>query len=81
MLQDAVFSNRSLAGELMRDELVAACKPDLAAACDVLARWDLHENLDSKGAVLFRRFADAAARRAARRPPASGARRSTRTTR
>ena len=56
MLQDAVFSNRSLAGELMRDDLVAACKPDLEAACDVLAEWDLHENLDSKGAVLFRRF-------------------------
>ncbi len=56
ILQDAVFSNRSLAGELMRDDLVAACKPDLKAACDVLAAWDLHENLDSKGAVLFRRF-------------------------
>jgi acyl-homoserine-lactone acylase len=57
LLQDAVFSNRSLAGELMRDDLVAACKPDLAAACAVLAKWDLHENLDSEGAVLFRRFA------------------------
>jgi acyl-homoserine-lactone acylase len=56
ILQDAVFSNRSLAGELMRDDLVAACKPDLAAACGVLAKWDLHENLDSRGAVLFRRF-------------------------
>ena len=56
ILQDAVFSNRSLAGELMRDDLVAACKPDLAAACAVLAGWDLHEDLDSTGAVLFRRF-------------------------
>ncbi len=56
ILQDAVFSDRSLAGELMRDDLVAACKLDLKAACDVLAAWDLHENLDSKGAVLFRRF-------------------------
>jgi acyl-homoserine-lactone acylase len=25
-------------------------------ACDVLANWDLHENLDSRGAILFRRF-------------------------
>jgi acyl-homoserine-lactone acylase len=25
-------------------------------ACDVLAGWDLHENLGSRGAVLFRRF-------------------------
>jgi acyl-homoserine-lactone acylase len=56
LLQDAVFSNRSLAGELMRDDLVAACPPDLAEACGVLAAWDLHENLDSRGAVLFRRF-------------------------
>jgi acyl-homoserine-lactone acylase len=27
-------------------------------ACNVLANWDLHENLDSHGAVLFRRFVD-----------------------
>ena len=27
-------------------------------ACDVLAKWDLHENADSKGAILFRRFVD-----------------------
>jgi acyl-homoserine-lactone acylase len=51
-----VFSDRSLAGELMRDDLVGACKPDLAEACAVLKAWDLHEDLDSKGAVLFRRF-------------------------
>jgi acyl-homoserine-lactone acylase len=58
LLQDAVFSNRSLAGELMRDDLVALCRsrPDLTVACDVLAGWDLRENLDSRGAVLFRRF-------------------------
>jgi acyl-homoserine-lactone acylase len=29
----------------------------VSAACPVLAAWDLHDNLDSKGAVLFRRFA------------------------
>ena len=58
VLQDAVFNNRPHAGELMRDDLVAFCRtrPDLAEACDVLAGWDLHDNLDSKGAVLFRRF-------------------------
>jgi acyl-homoserine-lactone acylase len=27
-------------------------------ACDVLAKWDLRENLDSRGAILFRRFWD-----------------------
>jgi acyl-homoserine-lactone acylase len=58
-LQRAVFNDRQHAGELMRDDLVAYCRtqPDLAEACDVLARWDLHDNLDSRGAVLFRRFA------------------------
>jgi acyl-homoserine-lactone acylase len=57
LLRDAVFSNRSLAGELMRDDLVALCRARaLGTACDVLAGWDLHENLDSRGAVLFRRF-------------------------
>jgi len=58
-LQDAVFNNRQHAGELMRDDLVAFCRtqPDLAAACDALAAWDLHDDLDSRGAVLFRRFA------------------------
>jgi acyl-homoserine-lactone acylase len=58
-LQDAVFNDRQQAGELMRDDLVGFCRtqPDLAEACDVLAHWDLHDNLGSKGAVLFRRFA------------------------
>jgi acyl-homoserine-lactone acylase len=54
-----VFNDRQHAGELMRDDLVAFCRtqPDLAEACDVLAKWDLHDDLDSRGAVLFRRFA------------------------
>ena len=38
---------------------------DVSAACPVLQDWDLHENLDSKGALLFRRFATRAARRGA----------------
>jgi acyl-homoserine-lactone acylase len=33
------------------------CRADnLGQACDVLAAWDLHDNLDSKGAILARRF-------------------------
>ena len=58
-LQRAVFNNRQFAGELMRDDLVAFCRtrPDLAEACDVLAGWNLRDDLDSRGAVLFRRFA------------------------
>jgi acyl-homoserine-lactone acylase len=71
-LQDVVFNNRQYAGELWRDELVAMCEanPTLAAsdgssvdvseACPVLAAWDRRDNLDSNGAILFRRFASRA---------------------
>jgi acyl-homoserine-lactone acylase len=31
---------------------------DVSEACDVLAEWDRTDNLDSPGAVLFKRFAD-----------------------
>ena len=33
---------------------------DVSAACPVLRAWDLHDDLDSNGAVLFRRFASRA---------------------
>src|SRR5437868_3587687 len=71
-MQNMVFSDRQYAGELTRDDLVAMCRSmpgglaptssgppvQVGSACDVLAHWDLHEHLDSKGAVLFRRFWD-----------------------
>lgn len=68
-LQDAVFNDRQYAGELWREDLVDMCESsggtlpgssgpvDVSAACPVLANWDVHDNLDSKGAILFRRFA------------------------
>jgi acyl-homoserine-lactone acylase len=69
-LQDAVFNDRQYAGELWRDQLVQLCNSapggylmgssgpvDVSGACPVLAAWDLHDNLDSNGAILFRRFA------------------------
>jgi acyl-homoserine-lactone acylase len=68
-LQDTVFSNRQYAGELFRDDLVDFCEQhptlldssgnpvDVSEACPVLAAWDLHDDLDSNGAILFRRFA------------------------
>jgi acyl-homoserine-lactone acylase len=69
-LQDAVFNNRQMAGELWRDDLVGLCESapgglligtggpvDVSPACPVLAAWDVHDNLDSNGAILFRRFA------------------------
>jgi acyl-homoserine-lactone acylase len=71
-MQQLVFSNRQYAGELTRDALVAMCRVlpgglaprshgapvAVGTACDVLAGWDLRENLDSRGAILFRRFWD-----------------------
>jgi acyl-homoserine-lactone acylase len=70
-LQDTVFMNRQYAGELWRDQLAAFCeaKPvmtgssgpvDVSEACPVLRAWDLHDDLDSDGAILFRRFASRA---------------------
>jgi acyl-homoserine-lactone acylase len=73
-MQNLVFSDRQYGGELVRDDLVSMCRsmpgglaptdngPPVAVgnACDVLAAWDLHENLNSHGAILFRRFWDRA---------------------
>ena len=73
MMQDEDFSDRQYAGELTRDDLVGMCEQYAAGpgylpsssgpvaiggACTVLKKWDLHENLDSRGAILFRRFWD-----------------------
>jgi len=67
-LWQVVFGDRVYGGELLRDDLLAACRAhptatasdgtavDLAAACAALAGWDLHANLDSRGAHLFTEF-------------------------
>jgi acyl-homoserine-lactone acylase len=66
-LQDVTFNNRVHAGELFRDDLVRMCQQnpvlsgdrgpvDVSAACPVLAGWNLRDDLDSRGSVLFRRF-------------------------
>jgi acyl-homoserine-lactone acylase len=65
---NADLNDRQYLGEQWRDAAVAMCKQsplmigssglvDVSGACPVLERWDLHDNLDSKGAMLFRRFA------------------------
>jgi acyl-homoserine-lactone acylase len=67
-LQAAVFNNRQYAGELWRDELVDFCRAnpvvtgssgpvDVSEACPILADWNVRDDLDSDGAILFRRFA------------------------
>jgi acyl-homoserine-lactone acylase len=60
-LEAITLDNRVLSAELWREPLVGLCRAmpvqrGLPTACDVLARWDLSENLDSAGAVLWRRF-------------------------
>ena len=74
-LQDLLFEERQGAGELMRDSLVSLCRtlpllPSTKAilvapgdACDVLAKWDLHNRLGSRGALLFQRWAEIALHR------------------
>ncbi len=67
-LRKTVFGDRVYSGELWRDGLVRYCEQnptmigsggpvDVSGACPVLADWDLHANLASRGDVLFQRFA------------------------
>ena len=66
-LRKTVFNDRVYSGEIWRDQLVSYCEAnptmtgsngpvDVSGACPVLAAWDLHANLDSKGDILFQRF-------------------------
>jgi acyl-homoserine-lactone acylase len=68
-MQGMVFNDRQYAAELTRDDLVEMCRSfggsaptsdggsvPVGRACDVLAAWDRRENVDSRGAILFRRF-------------------------
>ena len=58
-LQDTVFNNRQFAGELWIEETIAMCEqtPGLERACAALKAWNVRDDLDSRGALLFRRFA------------------------
>jgi acyl-homoserine-lactone acylase len=47
------WRDRVYSGELWRNDLVRGC---VTAACNVLRKWDLRADLDSKGFVLWQRF-------------------------
>ncbi len=64
ILERVALGNRQYLGELWRDRIVGICRAnptingvDVREACDVLARWNLRDDLDAPGALLFRRFA------------------------
>jgi acyl-homoserine-lactone acylase len=59
--ESITMNNRVFSAELWRDSLVGHCRTmpagkGIPEACDVLARWDMTDDLDSPGAVLWRRF-------------------------
>ncbi|WP_367109164.1 penicillin acylase family protein [uncultured Psychrobacter sp.] len=67
-LQEVVYGNRSYAAELVLDDVLADCTAnpmlpvssgsnvDATQACTVLSNWDRRDNVDSKGAHVFREF-------------------------
>jgi acyl-homoserine-lactone acylase len=63
-LQQLAFANRVYAAELVLPEFLAYCAASndrvAAPACNVLAAWDKRANIDSRGALLFREFWNAA---------------------
>jgi acyl-homoserine-lactone acylase len=63
-VQQLAFANRVHAAELILPQLLPACTDSadraLSSACAALAAWDRKADLDSRGAVLFREFWNAA---------------------
>ena len=67
-LQQAVYGNRSYVAELVLDDVLSDCAAnpmltlssggsiDATQACTVLSNWDRRNNLDSRGAHVFREF-------------------------
>jgi len=67
-MQDVVYGNRSYVAELVLDDVLADCTTnpmmpltsggtiDATHACNILSNWDRRNNLDSKGAHVFREF-------------------------
>lgn len=67
-LQEVVYGNRSYAAELVLDEVLDDCQANpllpvegggtlnATQACQVLTDWDRRNNLDSRGAHVFREF-------------------------
>ncbi len=63
-VQALLYANRVYAAELVLPEFLPHClnsgEPSLIRACEVLSTWDRRADVDSRGAVLFREFWNAA---------------------
>jgi acyl-homoserine-lactone acylase len=59
-VQQQLFGNRNLAAHAVLPDLLAACDraptPEAKDGCAALRGWDRHNNLESRGAHLFREF-------------------------
>ncbi|MFT4193670.1 penicillin acylase family protein [Ottowia sp.] len=59
-IQNQLFQNRNFMASVVVPDLLAACAQapdaDAQAGCAALRGWDRHDNLDSRGAHLFREF-------------------------
>lgn len=59
-LMQLTLANENFAGQIIRDDLVELCRSSarqpLQAACESLANWDLHDNLDSRGVHVLRQM-------------------------
>ena len=67
-MQKIVYGNRSYVAELVLDDVLTDCTAnpvmpvtaggtiDATQACNILSNWDRRNNLDSKGAHVFREF-------------------------
>ncbi|MGP5179024.1 MULTISPECIES: penicillin acylase family protein [Psychrobacter] len=67
-MQEVVYGNRSYVAELVLDDVLADCRAnanlpltvgatiDATNSCNILSNWDRRNNLDSKGAHVFREF-------------------------
>jgi acyl-homoserine-lactone acylase len=63
LLKTITMDNRVFSADVWLNDAVSACQSlaqteDLGNACGVLAAWDRTENIESRGALLWRRFVE-----------------------
>ncbi len=64
-LQDILYSHRHFSAELFLDEILGLCEQpgdEIAASCEVLAKWDRTADVDSRGTHIWTEFWEQARR-------------------